>query len=181
MGAVAPEGGEPPAVYPSLWPGVPVPPTEGPGPPELAPEPNTVHGQGLGLSRSWEVLPRRASPPPAPASSWPQLARNPDVSTALTAPRPAVAHAVPRPAGEGEGRCLASSDLPGPPFPAHAPNVFDRWQAGPCSAIQIEKQAWQPALPDRNAPAAWSVRVDALMGAGEAEAGAGCPGGSETP
>lgn len=52
------------------------------------------------------------------------------------------------------GGCLASSDLLGPPFPAHAPNVFDRWRAGPHSAIQIEKQAWQPALLHKTASAA---------------------------
>lgn len=57
-----------------------------------------------------------------------------------------------------------SSELPGPPFPAHAPDVLPRWRAGPRSAIQTEKQAWQPALPDRG----W---VDALLRAGEAEAG----------
>lgn len=33
------------------------------------------------------------------------------------------------------------SDLPGRRFPAHAPNVLDRWLVGPCSAIQREKQA----------------------------------------
>lgn len=54
----------------------------------------------------------------------------------------------------GREGCLASSDLPGPPFPAHAPNVFDRWRAGPSSAIQIEKQAWQPALLNKTASAA---------------------------
>lgn len=57
-----------------------------------------------------------------------------------------------------------SPELPGPPFPAHAPDVLPRWRAGPRSAIQTEKQAWQPALPDRG----W---VDALLRAGEAEAG----------
>lgn len=54
----------------------------------------------------------------------------------------------------GRGGCLASADLPGPPFPAHAPNVFDRWRAGPHSAIQIEKQAWQQALLHKTALAA---------------------------
>lgn len=42
--------------------------------------------------------------------------------------------------GEGSGGCLASSDLRGPPFPAPAPNVSDRWRAGRRSALQIENR-----------------------------------------
>lgn len=155
--------------------GLPLPPssTKDPRTPEPSPQTDAVRGWLRGRAfRSWETWPHPAGPSPAaPAPSWPQPARNPDVSTALTATsRPAGVPAVPtllsQPrgghsgagggGGEGQGGCLASSDLPGPPFPAHGPNVFDRWRAGPHSAIQIGKQASQQALLDKNASAARS-------------------------
>ena len=102
----------------------------------------------------------RCHPPSRPSAQGPRSQLAPagqesrcfhgwrEASSQPCCPPPAV------PGEEREGGGLASSDLPGPPFPAHAPNVFNRWRAGPCSAIQIEKQAWQPVLLHKNASAA---------------------------
>jgi hypothetical protein len=55
-------------------------------------------------------------------------------------------------------------------FPAHAPDVFSRWWAGPCSAIQIENRPGSRHGLTKMLSCLMR-RADVPMGAGEAEQG----------
>lgn len=99
-----------------------------------------------------------AAPPEAPAPSWPQLARTPDVPPPEQQPDGVHAQPPPHHAGQGEGGGLEREETPWTTEtsqdlkPAHASDVVGRWWAGPCSAP--EKQARQPHRSTKNASAA---------------------------
>lgn len=46
--------------------------------------------------------------------------------------------------GDWRGKRLWATETSQDLFLAHASDVVGRWWAGPCSAIQTEKQGWQP-------------------------------------
>lgn len=160
-------------------------PTKDPGSPASSSEPNAVHGWVEGYPEAGRGYPARPASTHSPGSQLAPAGQESRCLYRLNSDQPVPELSPPCRASQGEaaqerrgpggrGGCLAASDLLGPPFPLM---LLTCSTDGGLAPIQLSKQKNRPGsrhcrtklhrLLDR-------VRVDALMGSGEAEVREGC-------